>query len=560
MARAGLGKIIDSATDRRIRQTGAFSPAWLCAFVAAVWALVPCARLFAADVEAFRVRGSSASGEARDLPELIGESSRLSGEINAAKDAVRRTAALAEKERLLGSCLTLQKQRISIGERILQEFSGEIENAKRAQHGTPVAPRPSSDRVGRVLQDHGRLLEEADDLIKNADSEGAKRFGELVRKVIERNQRALVHMTTEFHSRFDLKQLRKSLAATDVIKFLESQSILYRADLCYAKIDYAITRDALATVSSYSQLRKLVQSQDIRDLENILKRVGYSPITLANWMQDLVGVSEHVRKERKGTPPGSAAEVTAVPDSGKLAKTQVDREARDEQTTGYVVVEVDSKLPVMGRDWLLPDLNLNMGFVWIAELECWVGKHEVTNAQLRVHDRSQEYAEGHSDHPASVSYLTATSFAKWLTEECRDRGKVPDGFEYRLPTGREWLTFAQCGDGRTYPWGNDALPSQGNYALNLAGDRYIQTCPVSKAGENSWRLFGVGGNVWEWTTEQFSPGVSGYNVLRGASWTDTDRQMMTCAAFILMAPSVKQDTFGFRLVLARPGERGVEDE
>ncbi len=189
--------------------------------------------------------------------------------------------------------------------------------------------------------------------------------------------------------------------------------------------------------------------------------------------------------------------------------------------------EAPARVP--GEDWTSPATG--MEFVWIPKLKCWVGKYEVTNGEYRKKERghdSKEY-EGHSlngdrQPVVEVNYFDAQTYADWLTERDRD---VLGGAEYRLPTEDEFTTFAQCGDGREYPWGNNWPPRSGQ-AGNYSGqesawknkiegyrDGHVVTCDVEKSWENPWGLYGVGGNVWECTSE--SPDGD-FDAWRGASW------------------------------------------
>ncbi|MBI3986026.1 MAG: SUMF1/EgtB/PvdO family nonheme iron enzyme [Lentisphaerae bacterium] len=164
--------------------------------------------------------------------------------------------------------------------------------------------------------------------------------------------------------------------------------------------------------------------------------------------------------------------------------------------------------------------GVTMELVWIPNLyslaERWVGKYEVTNGEYRKfkadHDSGEckgQSLNGDRQPVVAVNFEDAKAFANWLSEREEKAGRLPKGYYYRLPSEDAWLTFAQCGDGREYPWGNSWPPKYGNYADETIGevlgkdwgiifgyrDGYALTCPVEESGKNDWGLCGVGGNV-----------------------------------------------------------------
>ena len=220
--------------------------------------------------------------------------------------------------------------------------------------------------------------------------------------------------------------------------------------------------------------------------------------------------------------------------------------------------------PEAGRQWSIADLK--MDFVWLPVLDCWVGTYEVTNAQFRAFQPCHNSGQfsGHdlnrdSQPVVQVSYDDVLAFTEWLCWRERHAGRLGENWVYRLPTVREWLTFAQCGQHARYPWGDD-WPPPGN--LNLHGregarpechqieghdDGYPVTCPVDEAGSNAWGLFGVAGNAAEWTSDLFN--AKGWRKTCGGSWSSGSPP--ECQILPRQSPATTRDTdLGFRVVLA----------
>jgi formylglycine-generating enzyme required for sulfatase activity len=110
--------------------------------------------------------------------------------------------------------------------------------------------------------------------------------------------------------------------------------------------------------------------------------------------------------------------------------------------------------------------------------------------------------DGRQRHPVThVAYADAVAYAEWA-------GKS-------LPTEAEWEYAARGGlDGATYTWGNEFAPRgrmmantwQGEFPWqNLLLDKFEGTSPVGSFPANGYGLVDVTGNVWEWTSDYFTP-------------------------------------------------------
>ena len=112
--------------------------------------------------------------------------------------------------------------------------------------------------------------------------------------------------------------------------------------------------------------------------------------------------------------------------------------------------------------------------------------------------------EERMDHPVvHVAYEDAHAYAQWA-------GK-------RLPTEAEWEWAASGGTKDKYPWGNDPIENatdkanfwQGIFPYkNLLQDGYFGTAPVGSFPANSYGLYDMAGNVWEWCQDKYD--VSSY--------------------------------------------------
>ncbi|MGI6086367.1 MAG: formylglycine-generating enzyme family protein [Kiritimatiellia bacterium] len=188
-------------------------------------------------------------------------------------------------------------------------------------------------------------------------------------------------------------------------------------------------------------------------------------------------------------------------------------------------------------------------FVWISELDVWVGKYEVTLGQFihmsrRAAKYPHEFAGRFVENGDEMNAPAVMVGWKEANDACRFLNRqyghlLRDGYIFRLPTESEWDEIARCGDDRIYPWGNDwppvpmadgILPNlQGVEVISISGrtppairsipgysDGWPSVAPVKHSGANDWGVFGLAGNVQEWCEGWYDRG-RGLRLLKGSS-------------------------------------------
>lgn len=167
-------------------------------------------------------------------------------------------------------------------------------------------------------------------------------------------------------------------------------------------------------------------------------------------------------------------------------------------------------------------------------------------------------------HPVvNVSWEDATAFCQWLTEHEKQKGTLPVGGRYRLPTDEEWsvavgLLDAVIGSSRprdpavagVYPWGKEwpPPPRAGNYSQELGLDPFEYTSPVGSFAPNQHGLCDMGGNVWEWCADRYEESED-LRVLRGSSWRMRNPGDLLSSMRVGNVGNLKLPVYGFRAVL-----------
>jgi formylglycine-generating enzyme required for sulfatase activity len=119
-----------------------------------------------------------------------------------------------------------------------------------------------------------------------------------------------------------------------------------------------------------------------------------------------------------------------------------------------------------------------------------------------------------------VSWDDAMEFCKKLTEKEKANGRIPEGYEYTLPTEAQWEYACRAGttsatfagplvtEGRNAPVLNDIAWYGGNNSVNYTGKKLGNSgAGPRNAGEkkpNAWGLQDMPGNIWEWCRDVYA--------------------------------------------------------
>lgn len=177
----------------------------------------------------------------------------------------------------------------------------------------------------------------------------------------------------------------------------------------------------------------------------------------------------------------------------------------------------------------------------------YIGKFEVTNGQYKKFrpQHNSGDAQGatlnNDNQPVvNVSWEDAVAFAQWLSQK--------SGQTYRLPTEAEWEYAARAGANESRYWGNN--PEEACKYANVADmaakklwaqwtafpcdDGSAVSAPVGSFKPNSYGLYDMLGNAWEWCEDVYNSeayaklpkndplynGAGEYRVMRGGGWSN----------------------------------------
>ena len=196
----------------------------------------------------------------------------------------------------------------------------------------------------------------------------------------------------------------------------------------------------------------------------------------------------------------------------------------------------------------------------------WLGKYEVTQAQYEtVMGTNPSYWKGANLPVETVSWSNAMDFCAKLTASEKAAGRLPNGYEYTLPTEAQWEYACRAGTTTALNSGKNLSDKDRCPEMNEVGwydgNFALKTHLVGQMKPNAWGLYDMHGNVFEWcldwyeenyptsaVTDPTGPETGEYRVLRGGSYYDYANYCRS--AYRYFYADAGWAHFGFRVALA----------
>jgi formylglycine-generating enzyme required for sulfatase activity len=154
----------------------------------------------------------------------------------------------------------------------------------------------------------------------------------------------------------------------------------------------------------------------------------------------------------------------------------------------------------------------------------------------------------------NVTWDDAQRYVSWLSKTT--------GRPYRLLTEAEYEYAARAGSAAAYPWGDDV--GQNNANCKGCGSRWdnTKTAPVGSFAANSFGLYDMVGNVWEWVEDCVNENYEGAprnasawteggecknRIVRGGSWNNTPVNLRSAVRNGPPSSGFRDNLLGFRI-------------
>lgn len=224
------------------------------------------------------------------------------------------------------------------------------------------------------------------------------------------------------------------------------------------------------------------------------------------------------------------------------------------------------------------------------EYEFYIGKYEITQAQFTAVMRRNPSRFRTADRPVdSVTWNEATLFCDELNRLLAD--KLPAGYKFALPSEEQWEYACRAGTDTTLNNGENMIVRGVNNSPNLdklawyrgncawqyelpAGHDVSVTAefqypgklggthPVGLKLPNSWGLYDMHGNVWEWCSNWYiqEESQAAYSrkdlrrTQRGGGWYNPEVRFCRAESRSGHTADARRQDIGFRAALIRENE------
>jgi formylglycine-generating enzyme required for sulfatase activity len=240
-----------------------------------------------------------------------------------------------------------------------------------------------------------------------------------------------------------------------------------------------------------------------------------------------------LEKEKEAARQKELAEQQRKEAEAAAAKKKADEQARAKTELAAAPLTNAASLQPAGTSAVSPapprgEMTNSIGMV-LVELpsRLWVGKYEVTQAEYRkvMGTNTSKFTNDVRQPVERVTWIEANEFCRKLTE--MERGKLPAGKVYSLPTGKQWEEFRAAQK-------LEDLPKRGQTGKGAPSEVGTSAPP------NKFGLFDVLGNVYEWCLDDIT---GGQKLLKGGAFN---------APFLVkeLPPDKYSSNCGFRCILA----------
>jgi len=193
----------------------------------------------------------------------------------------------------------------------------------------------------------------------------------------------------------------------------------------------------------------------------------------------------------------------------------------------------------------------------------FIGIYEVTqNEYLKVTGKNPSYFQEEKTNTDTSRYPVEQVSWNDAVEFCNQLSQLPEERKYkrnyRLPTEAEWEYCCRAGSTDLYSFGNNNS-NTGDFGW-FDNNSEKMTHAVGKKKPNSWGLFDMHGNVFEWCSDwldgyklsdnidPIGPANGQSRIFRGGGW-DWGPPIGRSARRVWSNPSEKYNARGFRVVL-----------